>query len=244
MRFGTSGLLDVETWLRFAKSVVFSSSYTGSWYLLASIFGVFTVSYACRRIDTFKVLLLALPIQALCIASTVYRNLIPSFILEALDVFCFPLNAFGGIFYITIGKLIAEKRRKRFQMKASQCAALAVMFLLAHVIELAYATHRGWLCATDCGIFIIPTALFLALFALKSNFLSTLETKNLRKASTIIYCGQGNILLAIGAFFKITHLTKTVWGRMVLGAVMMSILVAVCIRTQNSKRYSLFKYLT
>lgn len=241
-RLYSKGIWAVSTWLKFLKSALLSSTFTGSWYLTSSIFSAWFVYTLAKRFSTKAIMGICSVFYLVCVMTSAYYGLLPSSVAKVLDFLCFPTNLFAGCFYFSLGKYIAENQAslfKRFSKKASAFAFAA--FYLLFLFELYLTTRFGVLDGTDMAFSIAGAAVFLLLFCLRAD----LMLKNgslLRKLSTIIYCCQGNVLLVNGVFKKVLGIPSVV-------AFLMSscIVAAICILVlliQKKGVWKWSKYLT
>ena len=236
------GLYQINTWLNFIKNILLSSTFTGSWYLLASIWGIGIIQFLSKKLSTWLCLLVVFPIQLICISSSLYFGLLPLNIANVFDYLLFPLNIFGGIFYIAVGKIIAEKRTSIKSIPFVYLIAAGV-FLLVSIAENVFVKENNWFKMSDCSFSIIGAAIFLVLFCLTIN-LTIKKSRELRKISTIIFCGQGNIILSSGF---VTHRLLNTDSFIILffvAIVMMSLLIVLILYIQKRSTLGFAKYLT
>ena len=194
-QFHEKDLSAMGTWLSFIKKSLLSSTFTGSWFLLSSIFSAWLVYCLSNRFHTKTVIGITLVFYLLCVFSSLYYGVLPSGIAKILRFFCFPLNIFNGCFCFSLGKYIAENRQSILagcdQKKALLWFAVSYILFLA---EMFFTIRLGIFGTSAVAFFTAPMAAALFLFCLKV----PVRIKNgllLRKLSTIIYCCQGNVLL-------------------------------------------------
>ena len=222
VRLYQKDLLAISTWLIFVKNSVLSSTFTGSWYLMSSMFSACLVYWLSKRFHTKTILLFTLPLYLLCVLTSVYKGVLPEQVTNILSFLCFPLNIFNGCFYFALGKCIYENEVQiKLYLTKYKALMLFLTFYLLYVIEILVTKHFNVFDTTDVAFSTVALSCFLFLLCLQSK----LRIKNnvlLRKLSTIIYCCQGNVLIFNG-------LCKKILGVHSLIAFMMSCIVVASI---------------
>ena len=154
----------------------------------------------------------------------------------------FPLNIFGGLFFFSVGKWLAENRASVMKISTAKYASAAAIFYILYIAEYYFARKEGFYRSSDCAFFLIPASICIFITALKI----PLKIKNpqlFRRLSTVIYCAQGNVLVAVvllGKYFNI----DSVIIKASVGLVIMAVVAAAVLLLQKSKRISWAKYLT
>ena len=191
-------ILQIKTWLYFIKNSLLSSSFTGSWYLVSCIFSAWFVQLLSKKMTTKAILAISFALYLPCLFTSMYGGLLPSNIVSKLAFLCFPLNLFNGSIFFALGKYIVERQSALLSKFGKiRSLMLTVVFFLIYLLEYFVAKKLGYYRSTDVAFGLIPTAFFLFLFIIQQS----IELKNplaIRKASTIIFCCQGNILLIKG----------------------------------------------
>ena len=108
--FYAKDLSSVGTWLAFLKNAALSSTFTGSWYLLSSMFSAWFVFLLSKKLRTKTILWITSVFYLICVFSSAYSGLLPPKTAEALSLLCFPVNLVHGCFYFALGKYIYENR--------------------------------------------------------------------------------------------------------------------------------------
>lgn len=185
----------LSTWLICVKESLLYETFTGSWFLMSSIFSAWFVNLLSKKFPTFKIMLMTLPLYLICVTSSAYHGLLPTNIARIFDFLCFPLNIFTGCFYFALGKFIYENESKiKVFISQKKAIILFFVFYIFFAAEIIIAKHLDIYGSTDAAISTVFIAFFLFLFCIQT----TAKIKNgllLRKLSTIIYCCQGNVLL-------------------------------------------------
>ena len=242
LRLVRPGIAKLSTWIAFIKGIILSSSFAGSWFLLSSIVSAYLLFLLSKRFKTITCVLFAIIPYTLCLLTSAYGGVLTEKMSGVLTWLCFPLNIFGGLLYFSIGKLIYEKMDIIQKAPLSILGLLSVLFFVLYFIEIKQTMNEGIYWSSDYAIAIIPLALSLSLFCLKST-LKVKKSKQLRAISTIVYCAQGNILCAapfICKFLGIPHF----FVRGIIGLFMMSLMVAIILFVQKTNKSTFIKALT
>lgn len=195
-RLISPGLFFRSTWITFIKSMLISSTFTGSWFLTSCVFSAWFVFYVLGNIDIKIKLIMTGVVQLICIFCSSYMGVAPELIEKIFhrDLF-FPLNIFVGVFYYTVGEMIYINWEKIERIKRSLFVIGVVLFMSSFFCEILVTKVLGILYTTDCTFFLAPFSACIVILSLRSQK-SIRNHSGLRKNSTIIYCGQSNILLA------------------------------------------------
>ena len=221
---------------------MFSSTFTGSWYLLSCVFSAVLIYYLSKRIKTLTCIVLFIPVQFLCFFSSVYYGIIPTQFGEFLHWCSFPLNIFGGVFYFALGKLLCEKQHFFWRISREVCFLLSGAFIVLFVLEIVVSRKVGYYYSSDQGVVLPFLSFFLVLGCLKTN-LELRNTVLLRKISTIVYCGQGNVLLGAAFVCRFIGVQSSIL-KYLFGLIMISGVVVVVLFLQKKTSIRVFKYLT
>lgn len=241
-RLACRNLLDLDTWAVFLKDSVLSSTFTGSWYLLSSIFSAVAVFLLSKRLSTAQILVIGILTEAVCVLSSAYLWLMPEPAREMLQFLDFPLNIFGGFFYFALGKHFAENRN---QFKATGTLPnifLTVVFYCLYILEIWLTKRYGFYSTSDQAIFLVPASTFLFLLS-QNTSVRIPRAKIMRKASTIIFCAQGNMLLAEAAFRKFSG-SDSMLLSFGVGTILTGIVVATILVLQEKESFGWLKHLS
>jgi len=195
-----NGVLDPVSWYNFLKGAVLSSTFTGSWYLVSSIFSAVVIFLLCKKLKTKTVLIVTAIPFLFCVFSSVYRGVLPKDVTDVLSFLLFSTNIFCGLFYFALGKFICENKEKLTKIFNKTVSAICFfIFYAVFILEIYFAVKSGYLGSTDVGFSTPIIAFFLFLFCLQTK-IKIKHGPILRKISTVIYCSQGNLLLLDGLF--------------------------------------------
>lgn len=227
--------------LMIAKNSVLSSTFTGSWYLLSSIFCAWLLFVLKKKLNTKQICFIAFLFQIICIFTSVYKGILPAQIRHMFSFWQFPLNIFGGFFYFAIGLLLSENPDLIYEGERGKYVWIAVFSLLAYIGEVGFAKHFAIYGGSDEAFFLIPLSVSVFILGMRSN-VKIQNAKKLRKISTIIYCAQANVLLAKVAVSRIfgIEFSLLLFG---IGSVIMIGIIEVVFWLQK-KKIGWAKYLT
>ena len=147
----------------------------------------------------------------------------PTQVAALLGYLCFPLNIFGGFFYFSLGLYFAKHQELVSRIKTKYC----IVIMLYGMSDQAFS--------------IIPLSLSIFIIGIRSS-IKIKNAKELRKMSTIVYCAQGNILLAKNAISKFIGIRSSV-TLFICCVFMMSFVIEVVFLLQK-KHIRWAKYLT
>ena len=95
-----------------------------------------------------------------------------------------------SLFWIAVGKSLINYNPTKISRLTLSISALASLILL----QLEYRFVRNIWLTGDCYLMLIPSCLFLLMYVLSFTDYTCSHAKQLRSASTIIYCSHYNIL--------------------------------------------------
>lgn len=233
-------LSKISSWFIILKNFILSSTFSCSWYLSSCIFSCILIVFLCRKLSTKSILILTGIIQLVCIFSSVWGGVLPANITEILSFLRFPINIMSGCFYFALGKLLAEKRDIISNFAVRKSTLLFIASGILYVIEVLVAEKAGFYCSSDQSFFVVPYAVFLFIIALNSKISLNGKARTLRKASTVIFCAQGNLLVLkiifthiidyVAPGFKYTNIVS-----FCPVAILMAIVVIIVFKLQSEK---------
>ncbi|MBR2759753.1 MAG: acyltransferase family protein [Solobacterium sp.] len=191
----------ISTWLIFIKNSLLTSTFTGSWYLVSSLFSAWAVNSLAKKFKTGQVMLITFAMYAVCVFSSAYMGLVPKPIAEVLLFLCFPRNIFNGCFFFALGKYFAENEEKliaRFPIRKALIWLVVSYVLFFSEVFIAQALNIFETAEATFANIGPSWFLFLICFQIA---VSIKHGGLLRKLSTIIYCCQANVLI-INKFLK------------------------------------------
>lgn len=234
--------LDIRTWLLMFKSMILTSTFKGSWFLLSSVFSAWAVYALSKKCSARAIIVLTLPLYLCCAASSVYGGLLPEGAAVVFSTLFFPTNIAGGCFYFALGKYAAENETALLRrIPRKKAIVLALVFYLAYVAEVLFAKRGGFLNMTDVALSIAPAAFFLFLFCLQWHAAIPCHLQ-LRKMSVVIYCCQSNLLHVSD---MLSHILGISFPVSMAGQIMaVFVLAAAVLLLEANSRWKWVRYLT
>lgn len=228
----------------YIKNSFLCDTFLGSWFLLSSIFSACILYLLCKRFKCWTILLISFPIYVICVLTSVYGNTLPDSLMYVLkDVLCFPLNIFGGFFYFSIGKCLADNyERINGISKMSSCFFVAISYIV-YCVEVVIAKKLDYLYSTDFSFSIAILGVSFVLLGITCG----IKISNhllLRKMSTIIYCAQANVLeIRIIMESKLLHKDHDVFLLITMSLFMAGIVLFVLFM-QKRVKWKFLRYLS
>lgn len=239
IRIYANGVSKLKSYLLFLRELLLSSTFTGSWYLLALGVGTLFIYQLGKKMKTNTCIFITFFVQVICILSSAYANILPYYLLYILNVICFPLNIFAGMFFVSLGKYLAEHDINHKHYYADILCVL--ISLLLFIIEIWITKKYNLGISTDCMFSLIPLSFFIAKLAIRTKIKFAFSRK-LRKMSTIIFCGQSNVLVFVTIMSKlISNITPYI--KLIIGLVSMLCLILIVFYIQK-KKVKFSNYLT
>lgn len=178
------------------RSLVFGSTFAASWYIAASIIGTIIVYVLSKLLNDRWLIFITALIYITITLGTSYYHLFPNSFSKLEDAFyqitgthlsiSFPVS----LFWIAVGKSLINYNPTKISRLTLSISALASLILL----QLEYRFVRNIWLTGDCYLMLIPSCLFLLMYVLSFTDYTCSHAKQLRSASTIIYCSHYNIL--------------------------------------------------
>lgn len=239
------GIFNIYTWLLFFKNILTSSSYMGSWYMTSCIFSSCLIHILSKKFSSGVLIILTVPLYTICIFTSAYSGIFPEEELTAFFRYVFkPFNSIiCGPFYFAVGKYIHDNRERFLTISKKTALSLTIVFFVLFYVEIITLSYVGLLGSTDSAFMLIPFAFFISIFSL-NNPIHIPNARNLRKMSTIIYCGQGIIIA--GAKFVAQYILKTEHTFIIflITAIAMTVCILSVFFLQNKTKFKCARYLT
>lgn len=200
--------------LTIIKSFLFTSTFQGSWYLMACIQGILITYFLSLKLSNRTIFLITLPFYLFATATSKYSLLIQqnNSLSHLVDILSGPYPSPCGstiisMMYIILGKTIADGSFKEVTTRTCLLTlAGCIMALLAEYGFLSRTDYFVFSC--DCWFMLAPTALVITLLAMRVD-LSCSFCHTLRKVSTLIYCSHMAIIYILSILFYKLNVTDT-----------------------------------
>lgn len=190
----------------FLRSLFFDSTFIASWYITASVLGVFIIFLLSKKLST--PVLLVITTIAFCLVTifSSYQTLLSRnpFVFKIIHwyttllgspVFSFP----AALFWLFIGKCFAEDKIKEKSTKF--IVGLIIISAIGLYTEWSFVRiHFGSL-NNDSYFMLAPLCIGLFMGIQKINPITSKYANNIRRMSTVIYVSHGSIRFAINKFF-------------------------------------------
>lgn len=243
---GLSNLFSPRAWLVFIQNALFSSTFTGSWYLISCMFSSVIIYLLSKKLSSRSIILITFPVYVFCIFTSAYSGLLPEHILNNIFYyFASPQNSIiCGLLYFAIGKYIAEKQKDiDHPINTTPYAVLTLLFFALYYAEITLLDHFHILGGTDAAFMLIPLSYTLTMFCVNSAY-RIRGASLMRKASTVIYCSQATVML-VGRFVAIRLLSiRHTFLIFLISSVIMTIGVGMVFLLQKKTNIKWAKYLT
>jgi serine/alanine racemase len=186
-------LTTLLSWGIIAKQwFVSSNTFMGSWYLMSCVFSACVVYLMSKKMKNRTILFITFFTYLFCVMSCVYRGFLPEAVVRFVPTA--PYNGvICGCFFFAIGKWMAENMEKLSRVPQKLYLGGGLLFLALYYAEIILVKRWIEVKRTDAALMLIPTAVFLFLFAVNST-LRLSGAAWIRKVSTIIYCSQGSMI--------------------------------------------------
>lgn len=192
----------------FLRDLVFSSTFSASWFIMALVIATVLVFFASRKVSNGWLLGIAFFVYLITTVFSAYTFLVPTdSALSAgmtwyTNVFAIPSNSFPvALFWVTVGKCFADGTLDAFFAKIHRWVFLAVGLLLLYG-EWAVVRHFSGALSRDCYVmlaFVVPVIFYM----IKGISLETnATTLFLRQASTVIYAVHCSAMHVLRPLFR------------------------------------------
>lgn len=189
---------------------LFSSTFRGSWYIIALCISVIVVYYLSKFLSTNVILFITLPIYLICCLFSNYYTLIDEFDLivsgyeNYISVFQSLVTSYPvALFWIALGKKISEKE---YHISHKQMVVIALPLCILLYLEYLFIQNIGNILSNDCYVLLILLCPVIFIY-IKDLKISIKHHYHLRKLSTVIYCLHATIA-SIFIFFVRTFLEQ------------------------------------
>ncbi|MBR2448396.1 MAG: acyltransferase family protein [Clostridia bacterium] len=193
--------------LAFIKCILFNSSFTASWYIIATIYGTLIIFFLLRKLpNTILIAISTLLYIVASIASSypqlIAKSEIASTIHLGITNYISPIpNSFiVSVAWIIIGKCFAEKTFKgnKFTYLAITLVSGVLLYL-----EWLFVKNINGTFLNDCYIMLLPFCIGVFGFVSNCTPIKCKYSINLRKCSIIIFVTHGAVARIIVSLFKI-----------------------------------------
>lgn len=185
---------------RFVTYFFIGSTFRGSWYLTASVFGALFVFVICKKLTDKQTLLATLPIFILVIISTEFLGAfngtsIGTVMMQLHEMgIHFSTNILASPIYYALGRIIATNEEKIRTYHFWQVLAVTIISIIALLLEGKSIKALGIAFSTDQFLMLVPTGFLLVVLLLHLTSIKIPNTSWYRSLSTFIYMSQFGII--------------------------------------------------
>lgn len=234
-----------ENWLyilsSFIRELIFSSTFPGSWYLVASIWCAFilfvcSIRFSAKCILFFSAFIYLLPLfssayYGIAILNPLTQNVITKYE-EFFSTAYFSWPA--GLLYFALGKYFAENESRIIKFSTSFLVKGLFISILIGFIEMGMLGYYHIIRSSDVYFSLIPISVFLFLGILKLKIIGgTGIFVFFRKASTVIYLSHFCFVFLYDIFFTDLQINSFL---------LYIIIVSLCLTTFFMIKYGEKKY--
>lgn len=192
--------------VKLLEGFLFTSTFQGSWYLMACIQGILVVYLLSRKFGNKTILALSIPFYIYATLVSKHESLISTVpvLKKWVDILHGPFpTPYGSVIlstiYITLGKMTADGDFRNIKKRTSLFLAAAFCGLL--LVEYGLHTRHEWFVrSADCWLMLAPAALFVFLIVLNLD-LQIPQASLLRKLSTLLYCQHMAVIYIFDILF-------------------------------------------
>ena len=197
----------------FVKSILFGSTFTASWYIVASIYGVLIIFFGLRKVPNGVLLVISGVIYILLSLFLSYKVIVFEipFMKSIYDVWCSffgnPATSFlSAVVWISCGKCFADGT---FRNKKTFYAVISVVTGVALYAEWRFVIMLGGSYKNDCYFILLPFCIGLFGYLNSLGEVSISHSVNMRRCSTILFALHGVVGRLNAIFFREILNTKS-----------------------------------
>ncbi|MBR3909097.1 MAG: acyltransferase [Clostridia bacterium] len=250
-RFIYNGKPFLENLFLFIKSFFLTSTFSGSWFLVACIFSVWVLYFVLNK--SFKdqnqvnwlIIGICCFVYLICVICSAYGKIFSIFGLENLYkkivyLTAKPYNSIiVGLPYFVIGRYFAQK--DIHLTKFSKLLVILCFVLLFIEIFLTYKFELK--IASDCYFMLLPCASFIFVFIKNINVELKFKPVILRKTSTIIFFSHFIFIFTIEIFERFLNVNVNPLLRFPIVCCLSLILAFVLIKLTKFEKFNFIKHL-
>ena len=208
----SAGIL--KTVLITLRNFLFGSTFTASWFIMATIIGVLIIYFLSKflRNDFFVFVISFAAFCVVTLASSYEKVIADTFVSTAIDGY---INIFGGLvcsfpaalFWVFIGKLFAEQK-----IKIKSISLLIILMICSCIslfIEWKFVMSLDGSYNNDSYFMLAPLCILIFLGIEKIKPLYWKSSVYFKRASTIIYVTHGTLLSVVFKLTSIVFKTST-----------------------------------
>ena len=177
----------------FCKNAVLTSTFRGSWFLTATIYGILLVWLLSRKCGNRTIIGAGLLLYGLCILSSAYAEIFKAS--GGWQIYKVYKEITGGAAYnrwpagflfLALGKWFADnEQRLPITRKTAFFGCIVSVYLM--MLEMTFLKKQEIVGASDCFVSLIPLSVFLCALLLHTQLPDNLIYRKMRVASTVTF---------------------------------------------------------
>ena len=195
-----------DTILSIFQCFLFGSTFRASWFLMAALIAIVFVWYFSKWINEKWLFFLGIVFYLFCCITSNYYSLLEKsdmmidFYEQYKSIMFAPYNSFPVAFlFVMFGKILAERS---MSIPQHFLFVLLIVSLLLLCSEYCLIKKYTLSIADDSYFFLVPSSLFAFMFIGQSRWTFKTDTREMRKASTIIYCCHASYASIVNFFLE------------------------------------------
>lgn len=223
------------------KNIFFGSTFSGSWYLTATIFGTLVVyNISDNKINRKILLCIFVLFYIFCCIASSYSFIIKSNLaLNILKTIQPQFTFLTSLIFIYIGKLYSEKDNK-LRIKNNIIGTIIFAVLLFLEWKIIYKVSNNF--DKDCYIFIMPLAYYL-FGTIKLIKINVSNSKTIRNFSSFIYPFHISLIPIIKfAFSNVLNIEINNMILYIITVLVSLITFFIVEKLEKNKKFKLLKY--
>ena len=245
-RFIYNGESFLKNLFSFVKSFFFSSTFSGSWFLVSCVFSVWLI-YVCNKKDRGEkaLIILSFLFYLICVFCSAYGKILYKLNIgdeyeTVVFFFAKPYNSIiVGVPYFLLGRYFAKK--DIHLTKSNKFVGVLCFVLLLAEIFITYKFDLQE--ASDCYLMLLPCASFLFLWIKDIKMNLKFNPVVLRNASTIIFFSHFIFIFLLEIIEKLFLISITPLLRFPIVSILTLVLSFVLIELSKIKHFYWIKYL-
>ncbi len=192
--------------LALVKCILLNSTFTASWYIMSSIYGVLIIFFLLRKLPNSVLMIIAVMLYCVVTLASSYAYFIcqnPT--VDAVYTWfnvniSMPANSFlVAVVWLICGKCFADGT---FKGNKVTYAIVTILSAVALYIEWRYVISAGGGNKNDCYFMLMPFCLGVFGFVNSCDKVTFKYAVNLRRCSTVVFVTHGAVARIILAFFR------------------------------------------
>lgn len=238
-----------DTVLSIFQCFLFGSTFRASWFLMAALIAIVFIWYFSKWINDKWLILLGIVFYLFCCLTSNYYSLLENsdMMIDAYEkyksIMFAPYNSFPVAFlFVMCGKILAERS---ISIPQHFLLIILIVSLILLCGEYCLIKKCNLFIADDSYLFLVPSSLFAFMFIGQSRWTFETDSKEMRKASTIIYCCHASYA-SIANFFleqcdiESQYLYYVIW--FVITLLVSFLTVVIILRLEKCPYWGFLKY--